>query len=285
MESFFASLAVGGIRLAARAADQPTTVVPLNRSRIGGDELVVMAGPCAVESEEQIFAAARAVSRAGARVLRGGAFKPSTSPYNFQGLGVAGLRLLRAAANENELDVVTEVMDVRRVEVVAEHADMLQIGTRNMQNFDLLKEVGQSSKPVLLKRGMSARIEEWLLAAEYVLDQGNPNVVLCERGIRTFETFTRNTLDLSAVPALRSLSHLPIVVDPSHGTGRRELVPAMALAAVAAGVDGLLIEVHPNPEAALKDGEQSLRFEEFEALMPRINSVARALERRAFQPS
>ena len=238
-----------------------------------GAELVVMAGPCAVESREQLLDTARAVSREGARVLRGGAWKPRTSPYSFQGMGVPALVLLAEARGETGLPVISEVVDPADVEVFDDHVDILQVGARNMQNFALLKAVGQSRRPVLLKRGLSATIEEWLLAAEYVLAAGNPNVILCERGIRTFETATRNTLDLSAVPVLRSKTHLPVVVDPSHGTGARALVGPMALAAAAAGADGLLIEVHPDPASARSDGDQSLAFDEFGALMDELRRL------------
>jgi 3-deoxy-7-phosphoheptulonate synthase len=244
---------------------------------IGGSDLVVMAGPCTVESEEQVMETARAVARAGAKILRGGAYKPSTSPYSFQGLGEEGLEFLKEAGCRYGLKVVTEVMDVRKVELVCQYADMLQIGTRNMQNYDLLKEVGQCRTPVLLKRGMTAKLEEWLLAAEYIAAGGNEQIVLCERGIRSFDTYTRNTLDLAAVPALRSLTHLPVVVDPSQGTGRRDLVSAMSKAAVAAGADGLLIEVHPHPDRALKDGAQSINPEEFASLMPQLQAVSAAI--------
>lgn len=238
-----------------------------------GAELVVMAGPCAVESHGQLLDTARAVSREGARVLRGGAWKPRTSPYSFQGMGVPALELLAEARRETGLPVISEVVDPADVEVFDDHVDILQVGARNMQNFALLKAVGQSRRPVLLKRGLSATIEEWLLAAEYVLAAGNPNVILCERGIRTFETATRNTLDLSAVPVLRSKTHLPVVVDPSHGTGARALVGPMALAAAAAGADGLLIEVHPDPASARSDGDQSLSFDEFGALMDELRRL------------
>jgi 3-deoxy-7-phosphoheptulonate synthase len=246
---------------------------------VGGEALVLMAGPCTVESEEQIFAAAEAVARAGAHFLRGGAYKPSTSPYSFQGLGVAALEMLGAASRQFGLKVVTEVMDPRKVELVAQHAHMLQIGARNMQNYDLLREAGRSGMPILLKRGLSARIEEWLLAAEYLATSGATRIALCERGIRTFENATRNTLDLSSVPLVKSLCGLPVIVDPSHGTGRQDLVPPMALAAIAAGADGLLIEVHPNPEEALKDGMQSLSTEQFAECVPKIEKVAVAVGR------
>ena len=246
---------------------------------IGGQEIVLMAGPCTVESESQLMAAAEAVAQAGATILRGGAYKPSTSPYSFQGMGEEGLKLLREAGRRFDLKVVTEVMDPRKVDLVSGYADMLQIGTRNMQNYDLLKEVGQSRKPVLLKRGMSAKAEEWLLAAEYIAAEGNESIVLCERGIRSFDPITRNTLDLSVVPALRELTHLPIVVDPSQATGRRDLVPAMSLAAIAAGADGLLIEVHPEPPHAIKDGAQSIYTDVFRALVPKLEAVAEAVGR------
>ena len=246
---------------------------------VGGNSLVLMAGPCTVESEEQIFGAAEAVAKAGGHFLRGGAYKPSTSPYSFQGLGVAALEMLGAAGRKFGLKVVTEVMDPRKVELVSQHAQMLQIGARNMQNYDLLREAGRSGMPILLKRGLSARVEEWLLAAEYLATSGCTRIALCERGIRTFENATRNTLDLSSVPLVKSLCGLPVIVDPSHGTGRQDLVTSMALAAVAAGADGLLIEVHPNPEEALKDGMQSLSTEQFAECVPRLEKVAAAVDR------
>jgi 3-deoxy-7-phosphoheptulonate synthase len=238
-----------------------------------------MAGPCSVESKEQLLEAARAVKAAGARFLRGGAFKPRTSPYEFQGLAEEGLALLALAREETGLKVVTEVMDVETLPMVAEYADVLQIGARNMQNFSLLKQIGAMQKPVLLKRGPSATLKEWLMAAEYVLSRGNYQVALCERGIRTFETMTRNTLDLNAVPVLKALTHLPVVVDPSHGIGLRPHVPAMARAAVAAGADGLIVEVHPRPEKALSDGHQSLTPAEFEDLMRQVRVIAGAIGR------
>jgi 3-deoxy-7-phosphoheptulonate synthase len=239
----------------------------------GGSALTIMAGPCAVESREQLLETARCVSREGAHVLRGGAFKPRTSPYAFQGLGATGLQLLVEARDATGLPVVSEVVDPSDVELFEERVDLIQVGARNMQNFSLLRAVGQSRRPVLLKRGLSATIDEWLLAAEYVLAAGNPNVVLCERGIRTFETATRNTLDLSAIPALRERTHLPIVVDPSHGTGHRALVGPMALAGAAVGADGLIIEVHPDPPNARSDGDQSLAFDEFGALMDELRRL------------
>lgn len=239
--------------------------------RIGGLKvgrgLIVIAGPCSVESEEQLLETARAVKEAGADMLRGGAFKPRTSPYSFQGLGLKALKLLEKAREETGLPIVTEVLDTRDVSWVSEYADVLQIGARNMQNFSLLKEAGKSEKPVLLKRGMNSTIEEWLNCTEYILREGNPNVILCERGIRTFETYTRNTLDLSAVPAVKELTHLPIIVDPSHGTGKVSLITPMSLAAVAAGADGLMVEVHCNPQEALSDKEQALNAGQFSLLM------------------
>ncbi len=252
---------------------------------IGGDELQVMAGPCSVEGEAQLLQAAHAVKEAGATILRAGAFKPRSSPYSFQGLGRAGLELLARARRETGLLIVTEAVDPEGVDPVAEVADIIQIGARNMQNYSLLRRAGRAGKPVLLKRGISATIEELLLAAEYLLAEGNPNVILCERGIRSFDPETRYLFDLGAVPLVHALSHLPIIADPSHGTGRRDLVPAMARAAVAAGADGLLIEVHPTPEQALSDGAQSLRPDEFEQLMPELRAVAEALGRRVGEPA
>lgn len=244
---------------------------------IGGDNLVVMAGPCSVESREQLMEIAHDIKTAGGHILRGGAYKPRTLPYSFQGLGEEGLKLLAEARRETGLPIVTEVMSPEDVELVEAYTDILQIGSRNMQNFSLLKRVGRAEKPVLLKRGMSATIEEWLGCAEYVLNEGNREVILCERGIRTYETITRNTLDVSAVPILKQLSDLPVIVDPSHGTGIRSLVSPMAKAGVAAGADGLLIEVHSHPEKALSDGDQSLRPLEFTDLMSEITPIARAV--------
>ncbi len=248
--------------------------------RIGGQEIVVMAGPCSVENQELLIDIAKKVKMAGAKVLRGGAFKPRTSPYAFQGLGEEGLKFLAQARKETGLLVVTELMDIRDVELVAKYADIIQIGARNMQNFNLLKEVGRIKKPVLLKRGMSSTIKELLMSAEYIMSEGNFNIILCERGIRTFEDFTRFTLDINAVPAVESQSHLPIIVDPSHGTGKWGLVPAVSKAAIAAGADGLIIEVHPNPEEALSDGTQSLYPEKFEELMRDLKKVAEAVGRK-----
>ncbi|AWB10081.1 3-deoxy-D-arabinoheptulosonate-7-phosphate synthase [Thermodesulfobium acidiphilum] len=255
------------------------TIIDMKDFKIGGKQLVIMAGPCAVESRELSFEVAKAIKSFGANILRGGAFKPRSSPYSFQGLGEEGLKYLREAADEYGLKVVTEVMDTRDVELVASYADILQVGTRNMQNFPLLREIGGCSKPVLLKRGLSSSIEEWLLAAEYILAEGNQDVIMCERGIRTFEKYTRNTLDLSAVPLIKQLSHLPIIVDPSHATGKRSLVAPMARAAIASGADGLMIEVHPRPEEALSDGPQSLNLSEFETLMNEIRPIAKVLNR------
>jgi 3-deoxy-7-phosphoheptulonate synthase len=266
-------------KLASREVHHANSTVRIGDAAVGGPKIVVMAGPCSVESREQVLEVAAKVKAAGAAVLRGGAFKPRTSPYAFQGLEEEGLKLLAEAKRETGLPVITEVMEPDKVDVVAETADVLQIGARNIQNFSLLRKVGAAGKPVLLKRGMSTSIQEWLLSAEYVLSGGNRNVILCERGIRTFETTTRFTLDLNAVPVLKKLTHLPVVVDPSHGTGHWEYVESMALAAVAAGADGLLIEVHPRPEEALSDGPQSLKPEKFAALMSRVRKVAHAMDR------
>ena len=255
------------------------TIINVKNVAIGGKEAVMMAGPCTVESEEQLFMTAEAVAKAGAKILRGGAYKPSTSPYSFHGMGVQGLELLREAGNRFGMAVITEVMDPRKVELVSEYADILQIGTRNMQNYDLLREVGQSRVPVMLKRAMSGKIEEWLLAAEYIACGGNENIMLCERGIRTFESAMRNTLDLAAVPVVKSLSHLPIIIDPSQGTGRRDIVEKLSLAAIAVGADGLIVEVHPNPDHAIKDGAQSVTIEQFNTMMPALQKVATAVGR------
>jgi 3-deoxy-7-phosphoheptulonate synthase len=247
---------------------------------VGGMEVAVMAGPCAIESEEQIEACAQFVAGSGAQILRGGAFKPRSSPYSYQGLGLDGLKMLRKAADRHGLAVVTEVMTIEQIETISEYADLLQVGARNMQNYPLLTALGHAGKPVLLKRGMSATIQEWLMSAEYILTEGNPDVILCERGIRTFETATRNTLDLSAVPVIKHLSHLPVIVDPSHGVGIRRYVAPMAHAAVASGADGIMIEIHPNPDKALSDGPQSLTFEEFGLLMNRCRIIATTIGRR-----
>ena len=255
------------------------TTFKVREAVIGGDEIVVIAGPCSVESEEQTLRTAHAVKAAGAKILRGGAYKPRTSPYEFRGLGKQGLQILARARDETGLAIITEVMTPADIETVYEYTDIFQIGARNSQNYYLLEEVGKAGKPVMLKRGLSMLMEEWLLAAEYVLAQGNPNVIFCERGIRTFETQTRNTLDVAAVPVMQKLSHLPVFVDPSHAAGKRPFVGACALAGVAAGADGLMIEVHPEPDHALSDGNQSLNFDEFNELMPRIARVACAVGR------
>ena len=264
-------------KLSSREFKNEDTVVRVGNVTIGGDELVVMAGPCAVENEEQVLSTAHAVKRAGAQILRGGAFKPRSSPYSFRGMGVQGLQILAKARSETGMPIVTEVMAPEDVGMVAQYADILQIGTRNAQNFNLLDEVGKINKPVLLKRGFASSYEEWLLSAEYVLSGGNSRVILCERGIRTFETGTRFTIDLAAIPMVRSLSHLPVIADPSHSTGRVHLVAPMTLAAVAAGAHGILVDVHPDPAVAKCDGAQALTFEGFEEMMSQVDAVARAV--------
>jgi 3-deoxy-7-phosphoheptulonate synthase len=256
------------------------TLISVGRCAVGSDQLVLMAGPCSIESETQAFTVAEAVAKAGATVLRGGAYKPRTSPYSFQGLGEEGLKLLRRAADAHGLAVVSEVMDTQLVTLVARYADVLQVGARNMQNFALLREVAHAGKPVLLKRGLASTIEEWLMSAEHILSQGNSQVILCERGIRTFETYTRNTLDLNAIPVVKELSHLPVIVDPSHGTGIRDKVAPMARAAIAAGADGLMIEVHHDPDHALSDGPQSLYPDQFAALVDQIRTIAGVVGRK-----
>ena len=272
-------------KLASREFHPHDTVVNINRPSsvgdisIGGRQVIVIGGPCAVEGPEQMLEAARAVRDAGAHMLRGGAFKPRTSPYSFQGMGEEGLRILAQVREATALPIVTEVMEPQMVPLVTTYADVLQVGARNMQNYALLNAVGESQRPVMLKRGMMSTVEELLMSAEYILSHGNQRVILCERGIRTFESYTRNTLDLSAVPLLKQLSHLPVVVDPSHGTGKWELVEPMSLAAVAAGADGLLIEVHPHPEDALSDGAQSLKPARFATLMQKLSAVAEAVGR------
>jgi 3-deoxy-7-phosphoheptulonate synthase len=264
-------------KLASREFKAEDTVIKVGDAAIGNDELVVMAGPCAVEDEEQTLSTARLVKAAGAQILRGGAFKPRSSPYSFRGMGLPGLKILAMAREETGLPIVTEVMATEDVGMVAQYADILQVGTRNAQNFNLLDEVGKTNKPVLLKRGFSASYEEWLLAAEYILSGGNSQVILCERGIRTFETGTRFTLDLSAIPVIKGLSHLPVIADPSHSTGRTQLVSPMTLAAVAAGAHGVIVDVHPNPAVAKCDGAQALTFDNFETLMPQVKAVAAAV--------
>jgi 3-deoxy-7-phosphoheptulonate synthase len=266
-------------KLASRSFRPGGTIVKIGGLEIGGRTVVIMAGPCSVESRDQIARSAELVARAGAKVIRGGASKPRSSPYSFQGLGEEGLQMMREAADRNGLLVVSEVMDHTQIPLVAAYSHILQVGARNMQNFNLLRELGKTRTPVLLKRGISATIEELLLSAEYILAGGNYDVILCERGIRTFETYTRNTMDISAIPVVKKLSHLPIMGDPSHGTGRRDKVAPMARAAVAAGADGLLVEVHPDPDHALSDGAQSLRPEQFEELMAQLRMIAPAVGR------
>lgn len=261
-------------KLATREFHPLDTIVDVRGIKVGGGSAVVMAGPCAVESETQIMTTAIAVKKAGAHMLRGGAFKPRSSPYSFRGMGEEALKLMAKARTETGLPIVTEVMTPTDVALVAEYADLLQIGARNMQNYQLLEEVGRSQRPVLLKRGLSATFEEWMLSAEYIMNQGNHNIILCERGIRTFETATRNTLDLNAVALAKKRTHLPIIVDPSHGTGKWYLVQPLALAGLAAGADGLMIEVHPDPDKATSDGPQSLTLEHFAELMPKVNALA-----------
>lgn len=255
----------------------PKKIIKIGEVKVGEKEVVVIAGPCAVEGRDQLFTIARAIKKSGASILRGGAFKPRTSPYSFQGLGKEGLELLKEVREKIGLPIVTEVMSVNDINLVASYADALQIGCRNMQNFPLLREIGKIDKPVILKRGMGSTIEEWLAAAEYILLEGNKNVILCERGIRTFETFTRFTLDLSSVPLVKNLTPLPIIVDPSHAAGKAELVTSLALAAIAAGADGIMVEVHYNPSKALSDGQQSLTLKEFENLMKKVKLVAKAI--------
>jgi 3-deoxy-7-phosphoheptulonate synthase len=272
-------------KLAGRGFRPEGTIVQFpNGVTVGGDEIVVMAGPCSVESHDQIFSAAAQVRAAGAKFLRGGAFKPRSSPYSFQGMGLAGLELLREVGDATGLLIITEVMEISQIELMLPYIDCFQVGARNMQNFNLLRELGQVRKPVLLKRGIAATLEELLLSAEYILSGGNYDVILCERGIRTFETYTRNTMDISAIPVIKKLSHLPIVGDPSHGTGRRDMVSQMARATVAAGGDGLLIEVHPNPDKAVSDGAQSLFPDQFAKLMDELRIIAPAVGRSIAQP-
>jgi 3-deoxy-7-phosphoheptulonate synthase len=266
-------------KLVSREVKEEDTVIDVGGVQVGGRAITVMAGPCSVESREQILETAHAVKAAGARILRGGAWKPRTSPYEFQGLREEGLKLLALAREETGLKVITEVMSTDTVDLVAEYADILQVGARNMQNYALLERLGQVRKPVMLKRGLSGTIKEWLMAAEYIVAKGNPNVMLCERGIRTFETATRNTLDINAIPVVKSLSHLPVIVDPSHGIGIRKHVAAIARAGIAAGADGIMIEVHPKPEKALSDGHQSLAIPEFAELMREVRVIALAIER------
>jgi 3-deoxy-7-phosphoheptulonate synthase len=266
-------------KLASRSFRPGGSLIKIGDIEMGGDRVVMMAGPCSVESREQIEQCAEIVAKGGAQIIRGGGFKPRSSPYSFQGMGEEGLRMLREAADRNGLRVVSEVMDQTQIPVISEYADVLQVGARNMQNFNLLKELGKLRKPILLKRGIAATIEELLLSAEYIMAGGNYDVILCERGIRTFETFTRNTLDLSAIPVVKKLSHLPVVADPSHGTGRRDMVAPMARAAVAAGADGVMVEVHPDPDRALSDGAQTIRPDQFAELMDQLRIIAPAVGR------
>jgi 3-deoxy-7-phosphoheptulonate synthase len=266
-------------KLASRAFKREGSVFNIGGVKIGGPEVIVMAGPCAVETEEQIFKIAKSVKDSGAKILRGGAFKPRTSPYSFQGLGEDGLKMLRAAADVYQLKVITEVMDKSQIDLIEKYADILQVGARNMQNYMFLKDLGKASKPVMLKRGIAATIEEWLMSAEYILSGGNEQVILCERGIRTFETATRNTMDISAIPVVKKKSHLPIIADPSHGVGIRDKVIPMARASVAAGADGIMVEVHHDPDHALSDGAQSLYPDQFSQMMKEIRIIAQAISR------
>jgi 3-deoxy-7-phosphoheptulonate synthase len=266
-------------KLASREFRPEKTIVKLNGAEIGGNRVAVIAGPCAVETYDQVLEAATSVKRAGGQILRGGAFKPRTSPYSFQGLGEEGLKILKSVGEKVGLPIVTEVMTPELADLVADYADILQIGARNMQNFSLLEKVGKLTRPVLLKRGLMSTVEELLMSAEYIMANGNRNVILCERGIRTFEKYTRNTLDISCVPVIQKLSHLPVIVDPSHATGERYLISPVSLGAIASGADGLMIEIHPDPDRALCDGYQSLPLQEFESLMLRLNGVAEAVGR------
>ncbi|GAB4300016.1 MAG: 3-deoxy-7-phosphoheptulonate synthase [Ignavibacteriaceae bacterium] len=267
-------------KLTSRSYKKSNTVIKIGDVKIGSDEVVMIAGPCSVESSEQLFTIAEIVSKAGAKILRGGAFKPRTSPYSFQGLGEEGLKLLRAAGDKFKLLVITEIMEPSQVELISQYADILQVGARNMQNFPLLRVLGKVNKPVMLKRGLAATIDDWLMSAEYILSSGNENVMLCERGIRTFETYTRNTFDISAIPVVHKRSHLPVIADPSHATGIRDKVAPMARAAVAAGADGLMIEVHHDPEKALSDGPQALLPTQFTELMNQLKKIAEVIGRR-----
>ncbi|MFC2084802.1 3-deoxy-7-phosphoheptulonate synthase [Bacteroidota bacterium] len=266
-------------KLASRELKEESTVINIGDTQIGGNKIVIIAGPCSVENEEQIHKLAKFVSKAGGKILRGGAYKPRTSPYSFQGLGEEGLKYLQAAAKEYKLFSITEVMQISQIDIIYKYADIFQVGARNMQNFALLKELGKTDKPVMLKRGLSATIEEWLMSAEYILANGNKNVILCERGIRTFETYTRNTFDLSAIPLVHKKSHLPVLADPSHATGFRDQVPPMARAAIAAGADGLMIEIHYDPEHAYSDGPQALLPETFTSLFQELKLIAKAIHR------
>ncbi len=270
-------------KMVSREFKHEDTIIKIKDVEIGGNEAVIIAGPCSIETREQTFTIAEAVSKAGAKILRGGAFKPRTSPYSFQGLGEEGLKIIREAADKNNMLVITEVMDKEQIDLISEYSDILQVGTRNMQNFTFMRALGKAKKPVFLKRGIAATIEEWLMSAEYILSEGNNEVILCERGIRTFETYTRNTFDVSAIPIIHKLSHLPIIADPSHATGLRNNVIPMARAAIAAGVDGLMIEVHHDPDNALCDGAQSLFPDQFNELMDQIRVIAEVIGRNVAQ--
>ncbi len=267
-------------KLASRTFQKDDTVIKINDVSIGGNDVIMIAGPCSVENEDQIFTVAEIVAKAGSKILRGGAFKPRTSPYSFQGLGEEGLKLLRKAADKNNLLVITEVMESGQIKLIEEYTDIFQVGARNMQNFSLLRELGKASKPIMLKRGLAATVEDWLMSAEYILSSGNRQVMLCERGIRTFETYTRNTFDLSAIPVVHKRSHLPVIADPSHATGMRDKVLPMARAAVAAGADGLMVEVHNDPEKALSDGPQALLPDQFVELMKQVRLIAEVIGRK-----
>ncbi len=266
-------------KLASRNFREVDTVIDIKGIKIGGNNLAIMAGPCSIESEEQMFKLAEIVAKSGAKILRGGAFKPRTSPYSFQGMGEEGLKLIRKAADEFGLLVITEVMEIAQIDIIGKYTDIYQVGARNMQNFPLLRELGATKIPIMLKRGLSATIEEWLMSAEYILANGNPNVILCERGIRTFETYTRNTFDLSAIPVVHKKSHLPVIADPSHATGYRDQLPPMARAAVAAGADGLMIEIHHDPEHAFSDGPQALLPDTYLKLIDELKTIANAIGR------
>ncbi|MCX6174233.1 MAG: 3-deoxy-7-phosphoheptulonate synthase [Ignavibacteriales bacterium] len=267
-------------KLSSRSFHEANTVIKVKDVELGGNQIVMIAGPCSIENEDQIFRLAKVVAKSGAKILRGGAFKPRTSPYSFQGLGEEGLKLIRGAADENNLLVVTEVMQIEQIELIDRYTDIFQLGARNMQNFSLLKELGKTTRPVMVKRGIAATIEEWLMSAEYLLNGGNKNIFLCERGIRTFENYTRNTFDLSAIPVVHKKSHLPIIADPSHATGLRDQVPPMARAAVAAGADGIMIEIHDDPENALSDGPQALLPNTYLKLMDELRLIALAIGRK-----
>ncbi|MBI9073068.1 MAG: 3-deoxy-7-phosphoheptulonate synthase [Melioribacteraceae bacterium] len=267
-------------KLASRSFQEGNTIIKVKDVEIGGTSIAMMAGPCSVESEDQIFRLAKVVAESGSKILRGGAFKPRSSPYSFQGMGEEGLKLMRAAADEYGLIVITEVMEISQIELIEKYADIFQVGARNMQNFSLIRELGKTSTPIMLKRGLSATIEEWLMSAEYMLAQGNKDIMLCERGIRTFETYTRNTFDLSAIPVVHKKSHLPVVADPSHATGFRDQVAPMARAAVAAGADSIMIEIHDDPENAMSDGPQALLPEEYKTLVQELNLIANAIGRK-----